>query len=371
MQGVLFRNGHLELGEVPDPPSPGPGQVLIDVLACGICETDLAVYQNTDEFIEGATESGVGTYDFDPDEGIVMGHEYAGRVIEVGPSVATVAVGDIVSGYATIVDDDGVTRVAGYSNRYPGGFGERMLVHEESLERSPAGVSPEVATLAEPMSIGEKAVQRSEIDPSAAALVLGAGPIGLGAIAALCERQITPIIAVEASVVRRSLATQAGATTVLALNDSELASRVLAQSEGRSRVIAFECTGESGMIDKLIYALPRGAKIMVVGAHVRDDVIRPWVAVYKAIVINFQHGDTTNAYPITLSRIASGKIDAESLITARVGLDGVAQAFRDLQGWNEHVRIIVMPHGSGTGEAAGSLLAEITPQNVGGDQHDV
>src|SRR5262249_12757951 len=137
MQGVLLQNGRLELAEVPDPPAPGPGQVLIDVLACGICETDVAVYQHTSVFLQGAIESGVDTYDFNPDDGIVMGHEFAGRVAAIGADVSTVSIGDQVSGYATVVDEAGVGRVAGYSNRYPGGFSERMLVQAESLERSP------------------------------------------------------------------------------------------------------------------------------------------------------------------------------------------------------------------------------------------
>jgi (R,R)-butanediol dehydrogenase/meso-butanediol dehydrogenase/diacetyl reductase len=352
MRGVLFRQGEFEVRELPEPPAPGPGQVVIDVLACGICETDVAVYQDTSQFLQGAIEGGIRTYDFDADDGIVMGHEFAGRVVEIGADVETLAVGDQVSGYATVIDNEGRASVAGYSNRYPGGFGERMLVQADVLTRNPPGLPPDVATLAEPLSIGEKAVQRSGIEPNDAAVVMGAGPIGVGAIAALRARGISPIIALESNSVRQRLAANVGANTVLFTDDPELQAS-LETKLGAARVIAFECSGEAGMIDRLIYALPRGAKIMAVGANVQDDVIRPWVAIYKSIIINFQNGDTTDAYPITLDRIASGTLDTEGMITGRVSLEGVADAFRELEDASEHVRIIVMPRGLVDRSAAG------------------
>jgi (R,R)-butanediol dehydrogenase/meso-butanediol dehydrogenase/diacetyl reductase len=341
----MFRDGRLEVSEVAEPRSPGPGQVMIEVLACGICETDVDVYRHTAEFIAGAIDGGVGIYDFDAHGGIVMGHEFAGRVIEVGPDVSSVSIGDQVSGYASVVDDDGAPRVAGYSNRYPGGFGERMLVQADALERNPPGLSPEIATLAEPLSVGEKAVQRAGIEPDDMAVVLGAGPIGLGAIMALRDRRIAPIVALESSPTRQGLATMIGADCVLRLDDPGIAATLESRSEQAARVIAFECSGERGMINKLIHWLPRGAKLMVPGAYLLDDVIRPWVAIYKSIVINFQQGDTENAYPITLKRVTSGTFDASALITGRVGLDGVQEAFRELEGVNEHVRIVVTPQG--------------------------
>src|SRR5262249_37021350 len=157
-------------------------------------------------FVRGAVESGVGIYDFDADEGIVMGHEFVGWVAEVGPDVTTVSIGDQVSGYATVVDDEGAARMAGYSNRYPGGFGERMVVQADALERNPPGLAPDIATVAEPLSVGEKAVQRSGAESGDVAVVLGAGPVGLGAIAALHARGVALIIVLESQPLRQQLA---------------------------------------------------------------------------------------------------------------------------------------------------------------------
>ena len=352
MRAALFRNGRFEVGETPEPPSPSAGQVLVEVLACGICESDLMVATRTVQFLRAWVDSGVGTYNFDPGQEIVMGHEFAGRVIEVGAGVSTVAVGDQVSGYGTVLDEHGVAQVAGYSNRYPGGFGERMLVQEASVQRDPTGLPADAATLAEPLSVGEKAVQRSNISPRDSTIVVGAGPVGLGAIAALTARGISPVIAVEQSPIRRALAENLGAQPVLHPADAVALWR--SHYGGSPRVIAFDCSGESGTINKLLYALPSGSKIMVVAPCMTEDLIQPLVGVYKSIELNFQYGDTKDAYPTTLDRVASGAVDVAAMITGRVGLEGVAQAFRDLERPNEHVRIIVYPNGPLSESQAGS-----------------
>jgi (R,R)-butanediol dehydrogenase / meso-butanediol dehydrogenase / diacetyl reductase len=82
---------------------------------------------------------------------------------------------------------------------------------------------------------------------------------------------------------------------------------------------------------------------MIDGSCMVDDTVRPIVGTYKGLLLDFGYGPVTDAYAISLQRIGTGAVDALSLITAEVGLDGVGTAFDWLSDPNEHVKIIVRP----------------------------
>ncbi|MGW4246859.1 alcohol dehydrogenase, partial [Nocardia sp. NPDC004722] len=89
--------------------------------------------------------------------------------------------------------------------------------------------------------------------------------------------------------------------------------------------------------------MPFNSLIQVLAAPFDDETIIPVVGQFRRIAVNFGHGPYENAYDITLQRLADGDIDAEALITGRVGLDGVADAFTALRHPDQHVKIIVIP----------------------------
>src|SRR5207302_7092079 len=108
-------------------------------------------------------------------------------------------------------DPAGIERVGAYSNLYPGGYGELMLLSSMLATKVADGVDPKLAALTEPMAVGLHAVNRSGIKAGEAAVVLGAGPVGLAVISALRRLNVEPIVAADFSPERRKLAVTMGA----------------------------------------------------------------------------------------------------------------------------------------------------------------
>src|SRR5439155_662054 len=94
----------------------------------------------------------------------------------------------------------------GYSNDYPGGYGELMVLSELLALEVPNGLATEHAALTEPMAVGVHAVAKARLEPGDAPLVVGCGPVGLAVIAALALRGAEPIVAADFSPARRTLA---------------------------------------------------------------------------------------------------------------------------------------------------------------------
>ena len=87
MRAVVLRDGRLEVADVAEP-TPGPGQVLLEPVACGICGSDLHCARHARAFTEAARLTGMTIFDFDPDRDLVMGHEFSARVLEPIPAIA-------------------------------------------------------------------------------------------------------------------------------------------------------------------------------------------------------------------------------------------------------------------------------------------
>lgn len=355
MRAVQYLDGAFTVASVDDPPALGPGQIRIDVAACGICGSDLSMTKDPTRFVKVAEECGYPLAMFDADRPVVLGHEYAGVITEVGPAVADFAVGDRVAGIGLATDTaTGIPTIIGYSNDYHGGFGETIVVDSIWVRHVPDGLSLEHATLAEPLHVGEMHVQQSGLTTADSALVIGCGAIGLGAIAAAKSHGAKLVIASEPSPRRREMAAGMGADIVVDPRDQdpiELWNTLVADANSvvgqatNGILIAYECSGRSGMINELLHRLPFNSRIQVLAADFGDEPIVPVAGQFRRIAINFGHGDSKDAYDVTLQRLASGQIDPEPLITGRVNLDGVAVAFSDLSDPAEHVKIVVLPRG--------------------------
>jgi threonine dehydrogenase-like Zn-dependent dehydrogenase len=107
--------------------------------------------------------------------------------------------------------------------------------------------------------------------------------------------------------------------------------------------VFFECVGVTGMLLDLMRKAPRGARIVVAGVCMDDDTIRPLLGINKELSLQFVLGYTPGEFMDTLAALADGRIDVAPLVTGRVGVEGVAQAFRDLANPDEHAKILVEP----------------------------
>jgi threonine dehydrogenase-like Zn-dependent dehydrogenase len=176
-------------------------------------------------------------------------------------------------------------------------------------------------------------------------VVLGCGPIGLAVIAGLTLIGVEPIVAADYSGTRRALAAGLGAHEVVDPREEPVVDawrRVDSRHQNRNLVL-FEAVGVPGMLDQAMAAAPRNARILVVGVCMEDDRIRPLLGIGRELTIQFALGYDPIEFASTLTDIAEGRIDVAPLITGRVGLDGVAQAFRDLADPEAHAKILVVP----------------------------
>src|SRR5262245_10624393 len=152
MRVVAMLDHKLHLRDIPVP-TPGPGEVLVRTLACGICGSDLHALKHTEKMIESSRRSG-GGFVMDPKRDVVMGHEFCAEIVDHGPgSPKTLKAGTRVCAMPILVSAQGVATV-GYSNESPGGYGEFMRLMEPLLLPVPNGLSTEHAALTEPMAVG-------------------------------------------------------------------------------------------------------------------------------------------------------------------------------------------------------------------------
>ncbi len=355
-----MRGGALVVDDVPDP-VPGPGQVLVRTIACGICGSDLHFLKYGDEMVKLGAEigGGLGGPTVDLSKDLIMGHEFSAEVLEVGPDTqAGIGPGDVVVSVPIMLppnfdltDLSGVEPIGSYSNKYNGGYAEYMLLSSILATKVPDGIDARIAALTEPMAVGVHAVNRSRIKQGEAAVVLGAGPVGLACISALRRKGIEPIVAAERSAKRRELAKTMGAHEVVDPRTEEaidawqrLDGPVTSGAPRTPRpLVIFEAVGVPGMLDQAMRASPRNGRVLVVGACMEADTVRPLIGIGKELEMIFVLGYDPFEFVGTLQAIASGEIDVTPMITGSVGIDGVPGAFEALASPDEHCKILVEP----------------------------
>jgi len=342
MRAAVMRDRKLVVAEVPMP-EPGPGEVLVRTLACGICGSDLHALKHADAFVATARRAGNPRV-MDLTRDVVMGHEFCAEIVEHGPATTrALPVGTRVCSRPVLMRDSGPQTI-GYSNDHPGGYGEYMRLSEALLLPVPRELSADHAALTEPMAVGLHAVRKGGATPHDAPLVIGCGPVGLAVIAALRLRDVRPIVAADFSPRRRELAATLGADVVVDPAATSPWER-WRETAGARPAIVFECVGVPGVLDQLMAAVPRNARIVVVGVCMEPDKIFPMLGIVKELNLQFVLGYTQEEFAATLEHIADRRIDVAPLVTGAVGIDGVAGAFEALASPERHAKIIVRAAG--------------------------
>ena len=345
MRSVVLRDGALTVADVEDP-KPEFGQVLVEVRACGICGSDLhfvkhgATMLEVGRQMEGVDRPGTDS-EIDLGRDIFMGHEFCAAVLDTGPDTVAPAAGTLVTSMPAMLTMAGIKQLA-YSNDYPAGYGERMLLTAGLLLEVPNGLDAPRAALTEPMAVGLHAVNKSRIGERDGAVVLGCGPVGLAVIAALKLKGVEPIVAADFSPARRGIAAAMGAHEVVDPAE-EPAFDAWRRVGGAKSMVAFEAIGVPGIINEAMRVAPVGTQITVVGVCMEQDTINPFFGIGKELNIQFALGYDPAEFAGTLQTIAEGEIDVTPMITGTVDLDGVPGAFEELGNPERHCKIIVEP----------------------------
>jgi threonine dehydrogenase-like Zn-dependent dehydrogenase len=378
MRAVSCHAGRLEVVEIPAP-EPARGQVLLEVLRCGICGSDLHARDHCDELADVLVQAGYADF-MRSDQRVVFGHEFSGRVAGYGPECRhSVAPGATVVALPLCRRGDEVHAI-GLTAKAPGGYAEQVIVEESLMLPVPNGLPPEIAALTEPLAIGWHAVRSGEVSKGDVAIVIGCGPIGLSVILMLKARGVRVVVASDPSPRRRGLARACGADVVvdpgeaspytahadrrhlptipaaveLAIGTMEKLQRlpiswhhVLRAAEtlgvAPRHPVVFECVGLPGMIDGVLAGVPMFTRVVVVGVCMGADAIRPAMAINKEVDLRFVVGYSPLEFRDTLHMLADGRVDPRPLLTGVVGLDGVETAFEALSDAGAHAKILIDP----------------------------
>lgn len=347
MRAAIMRDWQLRVDDIPDP-TPGDGQVLTKVLACGICGSDLHLLQHgaegrklMDELSADRPADPMQPKIFEPGLDTVMGHEFCCEVVELGPGCDNLNVGDVIVSMPVTFDKVGLHAV-GFSNAYNGGYAELMVLNEMMGLKVPGGLSAQIAAMTEPLAVGVHAVVKSRITSNESAIVLGCGPVGLACIAEMKMRGIGPIVAADFSAKRRALAEQLGADVVVDPRQTP-AIEAWRKADGVRTLVIFEAVGVPGMIEQAMRMAPKDARILIVGACMQADTIHPMLGIGRELNLQFAFGYEPGEFVTALTAIADGKVDLAPWLTDTVNVDGVPQAFRDLADPEEHAKIMVVP----------------------------
>jgi len=384
MKAVTCTNAKLEVVEQPTP-TPAKGQLLIDVLRCGICGSDLHARNHCDELAEVLNETGYPDF-MRSTQSVVFGHEFCGEVIDHGPKTRKAPKAGTPVVALPLLRRGKDVHTVGLSAKAPGAYAERLVVEQSLALPVPNGLPVEHAALTEPMAVGWHAVRRSEISKGQVAIVIGCGPIGLAVILMLKAHGVRTVIASDFSPGRRALATQCGADIVvdpaqdspyakakghghletapealgLAVSTVETIRKLrlpwwhvwrAADAVGAAtpkHPVVFECVGVPGVIDGIITGAPMFSRVVVVGVCMGADNLRPSMAINKEIDLRFVLGYTPLEFRDTLHMLAAGKVDVTPLITGTVGLGGVENAFGALGDPEAHAKILINPKSDAT-----------------------
>jgi L-iditol 2-dehydrogenase len=311
-----------------DVPAPeiGPDEVLVAVKACGICGSDV-------HGMDGSTGR--------RRPPIIMGHEAAGVIAQVGPGAADWNTGERVTFDSTIycgrcafcragrINLCNHRRVLGVScedYRQDGAFAEFVAVPQHILYRLPAALPFEHAALVEPLSIAVHAVARTPVAVNDSAVVIGSGMIGLLLIQVLRVAGCGQIIAVDVAPDKLALATKLGATATVNSSTPDAASRILDLTNGRGADLAVEAVGISPTVELALRCVRKGGSVTLVG-NVAPKVDFPLqIAVTRELSL-FGSCASRGEYPRCLDLLAQGKIQVEPLISAVAPLAQGAEWF--------------------------------------------
>lgn len=353
MRAAIRRGASIVVDECELPPLQD-GQVRVKTLHCGICGSDLHAVHHFEPFIDYGRRAGLLTGRIDPARDVVLGHEFCAEIAEFGPGCdKSLKEGAAVCAFALTFDEKGPEGV-GWSNRYPGGYAEYMVLTESMLVPVTNGCPSERAALSEPMAVAVHAVNKADHGDSAY-MVVGCGPIGLAIVAELKSRGLGPVVAVDFVAERRAVAEILGADIVIDPAQGDPHAHwtslevpygpvVYPRTASRARrAVLFECVGVPGMLNRLIDVAPRNAQIIVAGVCMAPDTIEPSMAINKELDVRFSMAFSADEFRQTVHRICEGELDVTPMISRIIGLDEVPATFDELLDNPRGAKILVDP----------------------------
>jgi threonine dehydrogenase-like Zn-dependent dehydrogenase len=347
VRAVVLRDGRLEVRETPDP-VPGPGELLLRTLSTAICASDVHFMDHPELGVNDPT--GRSLYDADRD--IVLGHEFVGEVIghgagctdqfPVGTRVTSMPV-RLVNGGADAV------RIIGQHPESQGSFGELLVVSEVMAKPVEGDASSDAVALTDAFAVGEFYVRAARLATGEIPIVIGAGAVGLSAVAALASRGVEPIFVSDYKADRRELARDGFGAHILVdpadKSPFDVWREVRAERGLWGAAVVFECVGASGLIQKIVESADMATRIYCAGGWYTGDTLNITDATRQGVALQFGGGPMPQDWYGTLDAISSGRLDPLPSVGRVVTLDEAPDALDLARKSDGPPRIVVHPNG--------------------------
>lgn len=324
---VWHARNDIRVEEVPEPGAPGPDEVIIQVGACGICGTDLEEYRAGPLFIPVDQPNPL-TGRMAP---LILGHEFAGEVVEVGPGVTRFKVGDRVAPDVLITCGEcywcqrhQVTlcdKLAALGLMADGGLAEYCKAPMAMCISLPNDLSFDHAALAEPLSVAVRAVRKGRLMMGERVAIFGGGTIGLFCLQVARNAGASAVYLIEPHAGRRDLALRLGAATVIDPSVDDPGD-VLRQLTGIGPDLVIEASGAVAAGPAAIESARKAGRIVLVGLPVAPATFNLFsIATTEKEVIGSLSHVYDEDFDTAVRLLADGRIEADLLITDRISLD--------------------------------------------------
>ena len=335
-----YNNRDIRIEEMPVPDI-GPREMLVKVMASGICGSDVMEWYR----IKKAP--------------LVLGHEIAGEIVETGEEVARYRVGQRVfvshhipcntcryclSGNHTACETLHTT------NFYPGGFAEYLRVPELNVDRGvfplPDDMTYEEATFIEPLACVVRGQRLARLEAGQSVVVLGSGISGLLHVTLARALGAGRIIATDINRYRMEAAKRFGADAVISAHE-DVPARVRELNDGRPADLVIVCAGELSVYEQALDSLDRGGRLLCFaptrpGVTLSVPINDFW---RNGITILPSYGGSPRDIMTAMDLIGARRVPVEEMITHRLPLDQAGEGFRLVVEASESIKVVLLPHG--------------------------
>jgi len=324
------------------------GTVKIRISWAGICGSDLALFEHAPIPLDFENpimhETGPKT----------LGHEFSGYVTEVADGVTGIKIGDLVAVQPNFADGTCPACLRGEPNLcenfafigingWGGGFSEYVVAPADHVFVLPEGFSPEVGALVESLTVAWHAAKQSGAGEGSSALVIGAGPIGLGLLLSLRARGVSRVIISELSDSRKELARELGAD-VIDPREVDVTEYARSVTAGAGVDVSFDASGVGKpTLQPALDALRSGGRSVIVAQFHGEVPIDPnlFLTTEKGVVGSFAY--TGEDFAEVIDAIADGRLEPEKLVSSRIPLeDAVDGGLKHLLGGGRQTEVKIL-----------------------------
>lgn len=350
---VWHARDDIRVEEAPEPGPPGAGEVILRVGACGICGTDLEEYRAGPLFIPvGAPHPLTGRM-----APLILGHEFAGEVVEVGRGVRGLRPGDRVAPDTLLFcgacywcrrhQVSLCDQLAALGLMGDGGLAQFCRAPAAMCIKLPEGLSDDHAAMAEPLAVAVRAVRKGRVTLGETVAVFGGGTIGLLCLQVALSAGARAVYMVEPHAGRRALAERLGAAGTIDPRSAPPA-EALHDLTGIGPDVAIEASGATAAGPAAIEAARKGGRVVMVGLPVAATSINFFglVAAEKEVVGSLSHVYDED-YATAVRLLGEGRIQVEPLISDRIPLEALLPGglHRLEEQPADTLKIIVRPNG--------------------------